>query len=147
MVHLSSKVPRFAFTTTHYPLGLMQHGVRKLFKHPCLSIYLSVSLSLSSSSSSPPSVCVCVLEHLHMHVKLRGQLWVSFLRYCPLFFKAESLSDPQVNLLGQNGWLDIPTDPLGHISECTPPCSAFLCGFWGLNSGLHASKVSALPSE
>lgn len=46
MVHLSSKVPRFAFTTTHSPLGLMQLGARKLFKHPCLSICLSVSPSL-----------------------------------------------------------------------------------------------------
>lgn len=70
MVHLSSKFPRFVFTTTYYPLGLMQHGVRKLFKHPCLSIYLSVSLSLAFSLSpllplSSPPLCVCVRTFAH----------------------------------------------------------------------------------
>lgn len=149
MVHLSSKVPRFTFTTTHSPLGLMQLGARKLFKHPCLSICLSVSPSLplllslsfllALSLSLCKDICTCMWSS-------EGNFGCHASGY-PLLFEAESLSDPQVNLLGQNGWLDTPMDPPGCISECTSPCLAFLCGFWGLNSGLHANKVSTLPTE
>lgn len=28
-----------------------------------------------------------------------------------------------------------------------PPCLAFLCGFWGLNLGLHACKAGAFSTE
>lgn len=31
--------------------------------------------------------------------------------------------------------------------KCVPPHLAFLCGFWGLNSGLHICSARTLPSQ